>query len=127
MSDQKPPAGALAWLDLTVANADDVRDFYTAVAGWQPQSIQMDGYSDYAMAPAGSDSPVAGICHKRGSNADFPSHWLIYIAVDDLDKSISECERLGGKVVIGPTDMGADRYCVIEDPAGAVAALYQKG
>jgi hypothetical protein len=127
MSEQKPPAGAIAWIDLTIPNADEVRDFYTAVAGWQPHPVEMEGYHDYSMAPPGSDAPVAGVCHAKGPNADFPPHWLIYIAVDDLDKSIAECERLGGKVIIGPKEMGGDRYSVIEDPAGAVAALYQKG
>jgi hypothetical protein len=33
--------------------------------------------------------------------------------------------ELGGKVLLGPRAMGPKaRYCVIQDPAGAFAALY---
>jgi predicted enzyme related to lactoylglutathione lyase len=34
---------------------------------------------------------------------------------------------LGGRIVAGPKAFGGQgRYCVIEDPAGAVAALFQR-
>lgn len=126
MSEHNPPAGAIVWIDLTIPNAEQVRDFYTAVAGWQPQPVSMGEYEDYSMVPDGDDSPVAGVCHARGGNKSFPPQWLIYITVENLDHSIAQCQKLGGKVLVGPKNMGQDRFCVIQDPAGAVAALYQK-
>ena len=76
-------------------------------------------------APESGDT-IAGICHTRDSNADLPPQWLIYITVENLDQSISSCKELGGKVIAGPKSMaGYGRYCVIEDPAGAVAALFE--
>lgn len=36
-------------MDLTVADAPAVRDFYAAVAGWTPAEVPMGGYSDYCM------------------------------------------------------------------------------
>jgi predicted enzyme related to lactoylglutathione lyase len=49
----------------------------------------------------------------------------MYITVEDLDASVGRVEALGGKVLAGPRDSGAHgRICIIEDPAGAVAALY---
>ncbi|MBW8873323.1 MAG: hypothetical protein JF614_00025 [Acidobacteria bacterium] len=45
--------------------------------------------------------------------------------VADLDASIARCLERGGKVVAGRRSMGQARFCVIQDPAGAVAALYQ--
>ena len=84
----------------------------------------MGDYSDFSML-AGSTG-VAGICHKRAGNASLPSQWLIYIVVADLDKSIEACVSGGGKVINGPRNAGeSQRYCVIEDPAGAVCALFQ--
>jgi hypothetical protein len=50
----------------------------------------------------------------------------MYIVVENIDKSLSECRELGGKIVDGPREMGKSRYCIIEDPAGAVVALYQE-
>ena len=127
MSEQPTSlTGRVAWTDLTVPDAESVRDFYMAVVGWSPSAVNMGDYDDFAMVPSGADQPVAGICHQRGPNTDLPPQWLIYITVADLDASIDQCERLGGSVIVGPKSMGgAARYCVIRDPSGAVAALYQ--
>jgi predicted enzyme related to lactoylglutathione lyase len=77
------------------------------------------------MIPPGGSEPVSGIRHARGGNADLPPVWLIYITVEDLDESIRRCLEHGGKLRHPPKSMGGARYCVIEDPAGAVAGLYE--
>lgn len=127
MSEKQDGNGSIGWIDLTVENADEVRRFYSGVAGWKSDPVAMDGYDDYCMIPSAGGDPVAGVCHKRGSNAGMPPQWMIYITVADLDHSIAKCRELGGKLIVAPRNMGNDdRYCVIEDPAGAVAALYEK-
>jgi uncharacterized protein len=119
-------AGKIGWIDLTVPDATALRDFYQKVAGWTPSAVEMNGYSDYCMHPPGEEHPAAGICHARGANAAIPPVWLIYITVDDLDESLRQCEALGGKQLGAIRSMGpAARYCVIEDPAGAVSALFE--
>ena len=125
MSDPISPVGSISWTDLTVPDADAVRQFYATVVGWHSTPVDMDGYSDFCMAAPGDDKVVAGICHARGANADLPAQWLVYITVADVAVSASECVRLGGKVLSGPRDMGNGRMIVIQDPAGAVAALFQ--
>jgi predicted enzyme related to lactoylglutathione lyase len=77
------------------------------------------------MTMPGSGEPAAGICHARGGNADLPSQWLIYIVVADATESASICSDNGGKVLVQPRPMGGGSVCVIEDPGGAVAALWQ--
>ena len=73
-----------------------------------------------------SGTPVAGICHARGQNANLPPQWLSYLSVADLDQSINSCESLGGRVLCSKRNMGSyGRMCVIQDPAGAVVALIQ--
>jgi uncharacterized protein len=126
MSDTKRPVvGSVAWVDLTVDNAVAVRDFYRAVVGWVPADVDMPGYKDFSMNISSDGTPAAGICHARGSNADLPPQWLIYITVEDIDQSIARCVELGGSVIAGPRGMGSQgRYCVIRDPAGAVVALF---
>ena len=118
-----PRPGTITWQDLTVANAEVVRDFYAAVVGWTPEPLSMGAYADFVMKA--DDEAVAGVCHARGPNADLPPQWLIYITVEDLDHSLAECERLGGCMVAPPRSMGGGRFCVIRDPAGALAGLYQ--
>jgi uncharacterized protein len=126
-NDAVPGLGQIGWIDLTVPDAVSVRDFYQAVTGWTPSAVQMGDYNDYCMnTPEGQT--IAGVCHKRGQNADQPSVWMVYIVVADLDESIRQCEALGGKILRPAKDMGGgSRFCVIQDPAGAVAALYQVG
>ena len=116
--------GSIAWIDLTASDGDRVRKFYEEVAGWKASPVDMGGYNDYTMSTM--TGPVSGICHKRGVNAALPPVWMIYIAVVDLEGSVASCRALGGKVLIEPQSPGHGfRHAVIEDPAGAVCALYQ--
>jgi len=120
--------GTIAWTDLTVPDAEGLREFYGRVAGWDSDPVSMGEYSDFNMIPAESDEPVAGICHARGVNADLPPTWIIYIVVEDLEASLTACRDGGGEVILGPKGMGpGSAYAVIRDPAGAVSALYQIG
>jgi predicted enzyme related to lactoylglutathione lyase len=128
MSEQttSPPVGTVGWIDLTVPNATAVRDFYQAVVGWDTSDVDMGGYNDYCMLPPVSGEPAAGVCHARGHNVGLPTQWLIYITVADLDLSMAACTELGGSVIARPKSMGSQgRFCVIRDPSGAVAALYE--
>ena len=118
--------GVIGWTDLTVADAGALRDFYAAVVGWKPASVEMRGYDDYNMNAPGSGVTVAGICHARGPNARIPPQWLIYINVADIETSARRCRELGGTILVEPRDLGHHgRFCVIQDPAGAVAALFE--
>jgi len=126
MADEKAPPGIIAWTDLTIKDAEKIRDFYSKVVGWKAVPVSMGEYEDYNMFPEKSEAPTAGICHARGGNEGLPPQWMIYIIVDDIEKSIAACERNGGRVIAGPKAISGDKYCVIEDPAGAVAALYEK-
>jgi uncharacterized protein len=117
--------GRVGWVDLTVENAEALRDFYAAVVGWSTSEVDRGGYSDFGMHPAAGGDMVAGICHARGPNREIPPQWLVYITVADLDRSMDACQARGGEVIAGPRDAGNGRYCVVRDPAGAVCALYE--
>lgn len=124
MSDMNE-AGKIGWIDITVDDAEGLKDFYAKVAGWKPENVDMGEYADFNMTMPESGTPAAGICHARGSNADLPRQWLIYIVVTDAVASAQACTVNGGKVLVGPKAMGGGMFAVIEDPSGAVAALYQ--
>jgi len=50
-----------------------------------------------------------------------PPHWGSYVTVDDVDATARTARDLGGKVLLGPHDIpNVGRFCVIEDPQGAV-------
>ena len=116
--------GKIGWIDMSVDDADSVRDFYKAVVGWGHADVSMGDYSDYSMTTPGGEA-VSGICHARGSNAELPRGWLIYITVADAEQSAAACEANGGEVIVPVRDLAGGRFCVIRDPSGATAALYQ--
>lgn len=121
--------GHILWADLTVPDADKVKDFYAEVVGLLPEPLDMGGYSDYMMKADGeapAPGGAVGVCHARGGNADLPAQWLLYFGVADLDKSLEAVDRLGGKRRSAIKSYGDDRYCAIEDPAGAVCAIFEK-
>ena len=122
MSDQPTP-GSITWRDLTVSNAEEVAEFYAAVAGWKIEPTPMGEYDDYSMMNANGEC-VAGVCHARGPNAGLPPQWLNYITVEDVEASAATVVARGGEILEGPRSVGDGTVCVIKDPAGAVAALY---
>lgn len=118
--------GKIGWIDLTCDNAAAVKDFYQNVVGWEASEVDVQDYHDFVMQKLDTGEPIAGICHKRGDNLGIPSQWLIYIQVEDLTASIEACNQSGGKVLSPPRNLGAyGMMCIIEDPAGAIAALLQ--
>lgn len=119
-------SGQIAWVDLSVPDAVAVKQFYQKVVGWSSSEVSMGDYDDFCMHPSNDDDPVAGVCHAKGVNKDLPPCWIIYITVENLDQSIQHVTELGGEVILGPKQVGNDRYCVIMDPAGAYCALYEK-
>jgi len=116
--------GRVGWLDLTVADADGVRDFYAAVVGWTPEPVSMGDYADYNMLD-GSGSPAAGVCHRRGGNADQPAGWIPYFVVPDLDASLATARDVGGEAG-EPRRAGDARWAVAKDPSGAAFALWEE-
>ena len=122
----KRPVGTIGWLDLTVAEATPLRDFYRDVVGWKVGEFDMGGYADYVMSTPDGDVGVAGVCHARGENAGQPTGWMVYILVADLDRSLDEVRRHGGQVLTPVRRAGEGRFAVVADPAGSNLALYQE-
>lgn len=118
MEDKK--TGRLVWMDLTVDDATRVSQFYSKVIGWDIQGLSMGDYEDYCMNDPKTGETIAGICHAQGVNAYIPPQWLLYITVDDLDKSLAAVEKSGGKVIGDKRSDGKGGHiCLIQDPGGA--------
>lgn len=123
---RSPVPGTIGWADVTLPDAERARDFYALVAGWTHEPLDMGGYSDHVMKAA-DGTPVAGVCHARGVNADVPPVWLLYVHVSDLDAAVARAPAAGGRVVVAPRRAGNGRMAVVADPCGAQIGLYQAG
>ena len=117
--------GRVGWIDLTVKDAPLVKDFYEQVVGWKISSLDCGGYEDFCLNLPGDGSTIAGVCHAVGANAGLPPHWLVYVNVADVGKSLAKVKALGGEVVDGPRKLGDRDFACIRDPAGAFLALIE--
>ncbi|HEV2344088.1 MAG TPA: VOC family protein, partial [Actinocrinis sp.] len=51
--------------------------------------------------------------------AGTPNFWNTYFSVADVDAAVTTVTRIGGKVMLPPTDMSVGRMAVVEDMAGS--------
>jgi len=118
--------GSAGWIDLTVENPSELKDFYSQVIGFEPEDVSMGDYNDFNMnSPTTGDAQV-GICHSRAGNLGIPPVWMVYFHVQNMDKSIAKLKELGGQVIGEVKSMGKDKYAFIKDPQGIACALYEK-
>jgi len=127
MSKNKDIGKAL-WFDLTIPNANEVKDFYSNAIGWNSTEHKMGDYSDYNMISPINGETLAGICHANGINKEMPPIWMVYFCVENLEEKIEFVKKNNGEILRGPIDTGSmGKYIVIKDPAGAICALWEKG
>jgi len=91
------------------------------VAGWG--TTEWQGPSPYTMWTAG-DTMIGGVM-PLPADAGAPPHWIGYIGAPDSAAFVSDAWRLGAKVLVAPTDIpSVGKYAVLQDPQGAVFAIY---
>jgi predicted enzyme related to lactoylglutathione lyase len=120
------PAGVPCWVETLQPDVHSALDFYGSVFGWEfagPGAIPTDPPGRYFVGRLkGRD--VAGVGSLPGS-ARQPS-WATYVRVDDVDATVMEAKRAGGRLLDGPFDAPpAGRLAVLADPAGAVVGVWQ--
>src|SRR4051794_36848883 len=113
--------GRFIWYDLMTTDPSGAVPFYGAVAGWG--TTTWAGPMPYTMWTVGGQ-PLGGIM-QLPPGAGAPPHWLGYIGTPDADALVADAQRLGGKVLVKPTDIPTvGRYAVLQDPQGASFAIY---
>jgi len=120
MSEPKKTPGSIGWIDLTVDDATGLKPFYEAVCGWTTDAYDMGECSDWVCKVDGE--AIAGICHARGPNVGIPPQWLMYVTVQDVQRSTELVRSNGGTVLQEPAE--GRPMAIVKDPAGVVFALY---
>jgi len=52
-----------------------------------------------------------------------PRHWGAYVTVDDVNAAVARVQQLGGKILVPPSNSPDARFCVFQDPQGAVLSI----
>jgi predicted enzyme related to lactoylglutathione lyase len=119
--------GSLCWNELYTTDVDAARKFYDDVIGWQTDAVDMGSMGTYTLLKVpGQKKNLGGILAMPPGMKDAPSHWLVYIEVEDCDASTKRANDLGGKTLMAPMDIpNTGRFSIVQDPTGAVFALYK--
>lgn len=112
--------GALVWNELASPDLDASATFYSRLFGWETAPFE------------GSPEPYLSIKNGGANNGGIrpltppgvPPHWLVYFGVNEIDAALSQVRDLGGSTLAGPIDIQMAKIAVIQDPQGAVLALY---
>jgi len=122
MADRFDTHGDFSWCELLTRDVDASKRFYKELLGWAMEDMPMDNGSYTILKTDGR--PVGGIMRMPPQiPPEVPSHWGSYITVDDVDVVAAMVQELGGKVLVPPSDSPDARFCVFEDPQGAVLSV----
>jgi len=123
----KHPPGAFCWIELSTTDQNAAKSFYSSLFGWASQDFPMGPNDFYTMFQLeGRDAAAAYTMRPEQRSQGVPPHWMIYIAVESADNAASRVAQLGGKLLAPPCDVyDIGRMAVVQDPTGAVFALWQ--
>ncbi len=120
---QPSTTGHVVWHDLLTTNVSAARKFYAELLGW---TYEVEHAEQFVWKSGEADYPL--ILHHGEAHGGFiaiepdqQSHWLAFVAVDNVDDAADRAEMLGGTIVRAAFDIpGVGRSAVIGDPQGAV-------
>ncbi|WP_245283912.1 VOC family protein [Bradyrhizobium sp. Cp5.3] len=115
--------GRFAWYELLTTDISGAAAFYGKVVGWAAKDASTPELA-YTVLNAG-DAPVVGFMGlpEEGLRMGATPRWVGYVAVDDMDAKAAQIRRLGGAILVPPTDSNIGRISVVADPQGATFAL----
>lgn len=124
--------GAPYWFECSSQDFPASVAFYTEVVGARADMV-LDNSSVEVVEPGNplrysqlffGDTAYGGIMDATNLfPAEMPSFWQVYICVDDVAASTVTAERLGGSVMMPPTDTPYGTLATIVDPFGAAISL----
>jgi uncharacterized protein len=113
--------GAMAWNELASPDLDGSAGFYSELFGWTVEPVE------------GMEMPYRMIKNQDGWNnggmrpvtpPGTPPHWLVYFGTADVEAALAKVSELGGTPIMGPMEIGVGKLAVVQDPQGAIFALY---
>ena len=115
--------GRFAWYELLTTDVAAASAFYGKVVGWGAKDASTPELA-YTVLTAG-DVPVGGLMDipEEGRRLGATPRWVGYVAVDDIGATATQIRRLGGAVLLPPTDSNIGRVSVVADPQKATFAL----
>jgi predicted enzyme related to lactoylglutathione lyase len=112
--------GALCWNELQSPDLEASTAFYSGLFGWNISPFE--GSPEPYLVIMNADRANGGI--REVTPPGTPPHWLVYLGTEDIDTGLAKVAELGGTVIAGPIDIQMAKIGIVQDPQGAVFALY---
>ena len=119
--------GTFCWVELGTTDGEAAKKFYTELFGWDFNDSPMGPGMVYTMLKLnGKDVGALYQMFPEMLSQNIPPHWLSYVSVDNVDESAAKAKELGATLMKEPFDvMDVGRMVTVQDPTGAVFALWQ--
>lgn len=120
-----PKHGQVCWTEIATKNLDACKQFYAELFGWNLKRSEAVGEEvEYIEFGTEENCMAGGMYQMTEECGEAPSHWMSYVAVDDVDESAKKVVELGGNVCVPPSDIpNVGRFSVITDPTGATFSI----
>jgi uncharacterized protein len=124
-------SGKVVHFELPADNVERARAFYKKTFHWEMQPMPEMNYTIVQTTPVGSDriptepGAINGGITARGSPTPVRAP-VITIAVDDIEQSLMQIGKNGGKTLQGKQSIGPMGFTAyFQDPEGNVVGLWQ--
>src|SRR5215213_9097548 len=119
--------GTFCWIELGTTDSAAAKTFYTQLFGWDYEDHPMGPGMTYTMLRLDGKDVAALYALMPDMRAQgVPPHWLSYVSVSNVDETVEKAKAEGATLMKEPFDvMTEGRMAVVQDPTGAVFALWQ--
>lgn len=119
------PYGRFVWHDLRSTDIEAAIDFFVGLFGWSVQVVDTDrGKGSYRVFHV--NHRVMGGFVALQADLGEVSHWLGYLAVENLDQVVAASDDAGGTQAVSATEIPqVGRIAVLRDPSGGGFAPLQ--
>lgn len=117
-------AHPFCFLELNSDDPKKSKEFYKSLFDWTIEDMPMQDGSNYTLIKTGKE-PGGGI-FKNPVPDKAPSHWLLYIAAEDVEAATEKAKKYGANIIKEVTEVPTvGKFSIIQDPTGAVFGLWQ--
>lgn len=114
--------GRFVWFELVTRAVETAQGFYRKLFDWSVDLTDA-GRDTYPTLRAGNDA-FGGLVRLDG-RGETPSHWLGYLACDDIDRTCERACALGGTIEREPAQQAGGRFAHLRDVHGALFGVVQ--
>lgn len=120
------PYGRFVWHDLITTDIESAIDFFVGLFGWSIQVVDTARSKGSYRVFHAAERAMGGFV-ALDPDREVASHWLGYVAVENLDNVVAASEGAGGVQAVAPIEIPQiGRIAVLRDPSGGNYAPLQR-